>query len=281
MSIPYDTALVNHFRRHDRCEGIGPGGVFAYRIDFSVPFMVTAIHAGHRMRDELLPLVALDEESRRFEEDVATDWIIQGTPSSLWVFDSRAEVDLNRSEKKALPLAAEDFWGQQVFHTIPGPDLNRRSLAKHAAFYAFMASCLQVLIERHRACCVYDIHSYNISRQQQKGIAHPPTFNLGTALLDKSRWGAAIAAWLEALKTVEVPEQTVTVAENLVFEGRGELCRRLTQWDPRILVLPTEIAKIYMDEHTGRVFPEVVQALKVGLKRAVDRQSRGWPFGAI
>jgi hypothetical protein len=51
--------------------------------------------------------------------------------------------------------------------------------------------------------------------------------------------------------------------------GRGELCRRLTQWDRNILVLPTEIAKIYMDEREGIVYPTVVDALGQGLQKAI------------
>jgi hypothetical protein len=38
--------------------------------------------------------------------------------------------------------------------------------------------------------------------------------------------------------------------------------RRLTGWDRNILVLPTEIAKIYMDEHTGNLYDERIEALR-------------------
>jgi hypothetical protein len=133
-----------------------------------------------------------------------------------------------------------------------------------------MAACLTILIERHGRCVVYDIHSYNISHQQQKGFENPPVFNLGTALLDKKGWGSQIDGWLNALRSVTIPGKQVTVAENLVFQGRAELCRRLTDWNPNILVLPTEISKIYMNEHTGRLHPEIIQSLNSGLRKAIE-----------
>ncbi len=57
--------------------------------------------------------------------------------------------------------------------------------------------------------------------------------------------------------------------ENRVFSGAGELCRRLTGWDPRILVLPTEIAKVYMDERKGILHDPLIDALGHGLRRAI------------
>jgi hypothetical protein len=51
--------------------------------------------------------------------------------------------------------------------------------------------------------------------------------------------------------------------------GHGELCRRLTDWDSRILVLPTEVSKVYMDELTGQVYPEITDALASELTRVM------------
>jgi hypothetical protein len=278
LAIPHDPDLIHRFRQQQCLSGTGPGGGFAYQLDFSLPYLVTAIHAGHRMRDELRPLAELDEEDRRFEEDAATDAIIRGVGSTIWGLDSRAEYDLNRPETTALPLTPEQFWGLQVYRKPPGEEMNRRSLAKHAAFYRFVGSCLKILLEKHGACVVYDIHSYNISRQKQKGFTDPPVFNLGTALLDRNKWGTAIDAWLDALRGIRIPGHRVSVAENLVFQGKAELCRRITQWSNDILVLPTEIAKIYMDEHTGRLFADVIEALNGGLQTAVTRHIGFWPF---
>jgi N-formylglutamate amidohydrolase len=271
MPIPYDEDLVRRFRQAKRITTPHDQGGFTVDLDTTVPYLVTAIHAGHNVREELLPLMQLSEEERRFEEDTATDRIIAGCASTISAQDSRSEYDLNRPPDLALPLTPERFWGVTVYHTLPDDAMNRRSLEKHAAFYRFVGSYLQVLLEHFGYCVVYDIHSYNISRQVEKGFAEPPVFNLGTALLDMSRWGNAVNAWLDQLMAIRTPDGPVSVAENLVFEGKGELCRALTDWDPNILVLPTEISKVYMNEHTGVVDAHCVAALAEGLDRAITR----------
>jgi hypothetical protein len=113
------------------------------------------------------------------------------------------------------------------------------------------------------------MHSYNIDRQVAKGFASPPVFNLGTELLDRSKWETPIDGWLQQLRLIEIPGVQTTVAENGVFSGRGEFCRRLTGWDPNILVLPTEISKIYMDEQEGIVYDSVISSLQKGLQSAI------------
>ena len=66
------------------------------------------------------------------------------------------------------------------------------------------------------------------------------------------------------------------MAENEVFLGKGELCRRLTDWDPRILVLPTEVAKVYMDELNGQVNPALVVTLRKALGWAMHGHSQAF-----
>jgi len=171
-----------------------------------------------------------------------------------------------------MPL--EQFWGTRVYREQPGEEMNRTSLAKFKAFHRFLAACLQALIEKHGACAVYDVHSYNITRQLEQGIADPPVFNLGTELLDHSAWGRQIEQWLEQLRRITLPGLDVTVAVNRVFFGRAYLCSSLTRADKRILVLPTEISKIYMDELQGRLKPAVVRSLRQGLQNAFREHTR-------
>jgi hypothetical protein len=277
MAIPFDPELVDRLRGGTRHQGVDATGGFAYDIDLRVPCLATAIHAGHRVRQELAPLMAIGEMERLFEEDPATDEMVRGTPSCLWALDSRTEYDLNRPLRAALPLTPEQFWGVRVYREPPTPEMNRRSLEKYRAFYRFMASCLWVLVERFGSALVYDIHSYNLSRQLAKGIAQPPVFNLGTELLDRRRWGARIDGWLKQLRAIDLPGRLVTVEENRVFSGKGELCRQLTAWDPGILVLPTEIAKVYMDERQGVLHPRIVAALREGLGEAVAEHNSASP----
>jgi len=269
MSIPCDPEVMGKLRNVKRLQGEGAGGGFAFDLDLSTPALAVAIHAGHNVREELTPLLQISEKDRLFEEDPATDRMIRGGANAIWGLDSRAEYDLNRPAGQAVPLTAEQFWGVQVYGTAPTEAMVQRSLEKHEAFYRFAGSCICVLLERFGFCVVYDIHSYNLSRQVEKGISNPPVFNLGTALLDRPRWGERIDTWLNELGRIDIPGLAVTVEENRVFTGAGELCRRLTGWDRNILVLPTEIAKVYMDEHTGALHDARIDAIGRGLRRAI------------
>jgi len=250
-------------------QGIDPLKGFAYRLDFSLPFIANAIHAGHHVREELLPLMALDSDQRRFEEDPCTDLMIKGLGNAVWALESRAVYDLNRSREMALPLTPERFWGTRVYNSLPTPEMNQKSLESYESFYRFMETCIASILDQFGFCIIYDIHSYNISRQQAKGIESPPVFNLGTALLNKSKWKNAIELWLEQLGTISLPGIKTSVAENHVFMGKAEFCRRLSSLDDRILVLPTEISKVYMDEKKGNVYPEKLEAVKNGLQNAI------------
>lgn len=269
MNIPCDPVLLKQIENQGALTATGPGGGFAFQFDFSVPQIAVAIHAGHTVRKELLPYMALGPGQRMFEEDTDTDYMIQGAPNRLWGLDSRAVYDLNRSDDMALPLTPEKFWGTRVYQKPPTPEMNATSLASHAAFYLATGTLITRMLDLFGYCVVYDIHSYNITRQQAKGYTSPPVFNLGTAALDRDRWQPQIESWLDQLRAITLPGIQTTVAENLVFSGKAEFCRRLTQWAPRILVLPTEVSKVYMDEIKGAVYPEVIKALHKGLTKAM------------
>jgi len=269
MDIPSEPEVIEQLRSMKRLQGRSATGGFAFDLDLSTPALVVAIHAGHNVREELLPLMQISEKDRLFEEDPATDRMIRGNANAIWGLDSRAEYDMNRPARQAVPLTVEQFWGVKVYRETPSRDMVRRSMEKYEAFYRFIGSCARVLLERFGFCIVYDIHSYNISRQVEKGIANPPLFNLGTALLDRPRWGEWIDAWMRELSQIKIPGIRTTVEENRVFTGAGELCRRLTGWDPNILVLPTEIAKVYMDERNGILHDPLIDALGQGLHRAI------------
>jgi hypothetical protein len=250
-------------------QGTDSLGGFAYHLDFSLPYIAVAIHAGHHVRDELLPLMSLNSDMRKFEEDHGTDIMIKDLSNSVWAIESRAVYDLNRPKDMALPLDPEQFWDTRVYKTLPTSEMNQKSLVSYELFYKFMETSIASMLGRFGVCIVYDIHSYNITRQQAKGIKSPPVFNLGTALLNKSKWKKAIGLWMEQLGTISLPGIKTSVAQNQVFSGKAEFCRRLCNLDKRILVLPTEISKVYMDEIKGKVYPEMLLAIKDGLQNAI------------
>jgi hypothetical protein len=274
MAIPSDPKIVEQLQSGDRVAGDGDLCGFAYDLDLTVPFVATAIHAGHRVRDELQPLMEISEEDRFAEEDAETGQMIRSCPSAVWALDSRAEYDLNRPPDLALPLEPKMFWGMKVYHTRPSDAMNLRTLEKYRVFYKFFASLVHVLLMKFGACVIYDIHSYNIDRQVAGGHAEPPVFNLGTGQIDRPRWRESVDDWMTTLEKIVIPGHGGMVGENVVFEGRGEFCRCLTSWDPNILVLPTEIAKVYIDEQTGMVVGQTVETLQKELGKAIVGHSR-------
>lgn len=273
MEIPHDQTLLDGIRQTGRIAGRDPNGGFEYHLDFSSPKIAVAIHAGHGVRPDIAPFMALSDAERLFEEDEATEEMIRSFPNALWALESRAVYDLNRDEKMALPLTPEKFWGTKVYRAMPDAQMNEKSLESHRAFYRFLGTLIIHLLERFGVCVVYDIHSYNITRQQAKGFENPPVFNLGTEGIDRQRWQRQVDEWLSLLESVRLPGVETTVAENRVFMGQGELCRRLSHWDSRILVLPTEVSKVYMNELTGEVFPHVTGALSSELARIMALQT--------
>ena len=104
MDIPFEPEVIERLRSAKRLQGEGAGGGFAFDLDLSTPALAVAIHAGHNVRAELLPLMQIPEKERLFEEDPATDRMIRGTANAIWGLDSRAEYDLNRPAEEALPL---------------------------------------------------------------------------------------------------------------------------------------------------------------------------------
>jgi len=273
MTIPSDPEIEKKLLSDTLYRGEGEFGGFSFSVDPSAPYIATAIHAGKNVRDELVPLMKINAKERFFEEDPETNTLIQAAESAVWGLDSRSEYDLNRPEKEALPLTPEKFWGMQVYRAPLKKEMIQLSLNKYHQFYTFMGSWAKSALRRFGVCVVYDIHSYNLGRQIQKGFSSPPFFNVGTRQLDRQRWKTAIEDWIDRLHGLAIPGIETTVAENCVFQGEGELCRKMTRWDEGILVLPTEIAKVYMDEKNGIVDQEKVTALRNHLGNAMADHS--------
>ncbi len=199
MTLPCDPELLDRIRQTGTLSGQDPDGGFAWHMSFDRPQIAVAIHAGHGVRPEILPFMALSQAERLFEEDEATEVMIRGFSNAVWALESRAVYDLNRNEDTALPLTPERFWGTRVYRKIPFPEMNRKSLESHRRFYRHLGILITHLLDRFDQCIVYDIHSYNITRQQAKGFDDPPVFNLGTrgstGTIGGRKWMTGCPCW--------------------------------------------------------------------------------------
>ncbi|WP_298441886.1 flavohemoglobin expression-modulating QEGLA motif protein [uncultured Ferrimonas sp.] len=242
-------------------------GRFFLKIDAYLPVVATAIHAGHRLRDELLPNCLLSPEERYFEEDPFTDDMIASQPITLLGCDSRFEYDLNRS--MTLSTYYKSAWGKQVWKKPLSRKQREVSQHKHCQFYQLYEALIAKLESLFNHVIVFDIHSYNYQR-----IERPtPVFNVGTEQIDMERWGAVATRFCSELDLMALPNIEVNAKINDVFAGRGYLITHTNAHFDRTLVLPTEVKKVFMDEQRGEVYPLVVDGLKLGMKHAFSATS--------
>jgi hypothetical protein len=61
---------------------------------------------------------------------------------------------------------------------------------------------------------------------------------------------------------------------NDTFQGNGFFLKYITTTFNNTLVLATEIAKVYCDEFTAVIYPEVVRSVELQLKELVPLQAK-------
>ncbi len=236
---------------------------FRISINEYVPYVCTAIHDGHRFRDELKLKARLSDFDRWYEEDPYTGAFISSMPIKLVGLDSRFEYDLNRPPASCI---FEEAWGKKVWKKPLTKAEKDRSLKKHRLYYKVTHALIAKLEELFDACVVYDLHSYNWRRWERE----VPTWNIGAENVNMDVFGEGVQDWLEELKRIELDHGIPnTVAVNDVFFGRGFNLSFITENFKNTLVLATEIAKVYCNEETGEPYPSVIRAVKMKLKKAV------------
>ena len=186
-----------------------------------VPVVATAIHAGHDLRSEVRSLLALDEATRRREEDPFTEVVARGVDAHVVVHRSRFEVDLNRSRDECVYLRPDDSWGLEVWSDEPPPTTSwsdRRECTTPST--RSMARLLDPLAARG-PFVVLDVHSYNHRRvgpdaapappadeprrQRGHGLAGPPALRAGRRPLRRRRSTASRVGGRPARRARERP----------------------------------------------------------------------------
>ena len=243
------------------------------------PLVATAIHDGHHARPEVESLFALDENERQREEDPHTAIWTSVAPTRIVGLRSRFEVDLNRPRDKAVYLRPEDAWGLRVWRQPPSPETVARSLAIYDGFYEEVRRVLDDLTKRFRRIVVLDLHSYNHRRGGPGGepadsVSHPE-INIGTGTMDRRRWACLVDGFMDALGQFDFLGRRLDVRENIKFAG-GEFPRWIHQAYPAaVCVISVEVKKFFMDEWSGQVDNEALDAIGRALHSAaacVDRE---------
>ncbi|MEZ4388862.1 MAG: flavohemoglobin expression-modulating QEGLA motif protein [Candidatus Krumholzibacteriia bacterium] len=263
MPIPPEQDLLDLIEAGEPFTATSADGAFTVRVDAWVPYVATAIHAGHELRPDLSKRCLLTPEERRQEEDPYTGDLIASLPITVVCHDSRYEYDLNR------PLARciyETAWGKPVWRRAVTRTQRARSHAKHRTFYRVLDALVTAVETRFGAALVFDVHSFNLARHGEAA----PVFNLGTSQIDLARWDRVIERLRERLAGIDLAPRTVTALCDVVFQGRGYLIAHINANHADTLVVPTEVAKVFMNEVSGELYPLVMEQLAAGFKHALS-----------
>lgn len=244
------------------------GGAFDVKVEEYYPAIGTAIHAGHRLRPELLDNCLLDDSARLLEEDPFTDEFIADFPITLVGNDSRYEYDLNRGPDNAVYDTA---WGVEVWRNPLSDEQRNESLAKHAQFYRVMRALAARVELECGGCMIIDTHSYN---HQVRQYDSPPVFNIGTEQVDEARWRKVLDIFDRELRAMPLPDESATLGWNAVFYGRGYQATVAREHLEKTLVVPLEVKKIFMNELTGEPLPEQILAVRAGFKQLLLEAGR-------
>lgn len=258
--------IVNKIRKEEEFSCRASNNSFSIAIENYVPFVCAAIHNGNNLREELKRKIALSDFERWYEEDPLTGEFISSMPIRIIAHDSRYEYDLNRSPDKCI---YEKAWGKIVWRIPLTWEEKRKSLKKYYQFYRVVDALMEKLLEKFGKCIVYDIHSYNYKRIK----GDTPLFNLGIERIDTKKYGEIIEDWRSQLSKIKISGIKNRVGINEVFKGRGYFLEYITMKFDDVLVLATEIKKVYCNETTGEIYPNIVRELKEGLEKSIIKNA--------
>lgn len=259
--------IIEKIHLEETFEAVSATYSFTLKITDYVPYVCAAVHDGNQFRKELWSNCTHTAYERWYEEDPATKEMVQHHPIVLAGLDSRFEYDLNRAPDNAV---YKDAWGKALWHQPLSEEMHQKSMQKHDDFYRVVHALIAKLESKFITCIVYDIHSYNWKRWTRE----VPTWNLGTKNVDEKRFQKDIESWRFCLENTPLPNAIASTAKiNDTFQGNGYFLQFITQHFQNTLVLATEIAKVYCNELTQVVYPEVVIAVENYLKTALKKHA--------
>ena len=260
------TEIISNIQSEIPFEAVSDDYSFKLKIDEYTPYMCGAVHDGHQFRSSLWENCIHTEYERWYEEDPCTYEMVNSHPIVISGCDSRFEYDLNRPPETAV---FDTAWGKELWRKPLIDKEKSLSLSKHNAFYEVVHALVQQLEKIHGRLIVFDMHSYNWRRWDRQ----VPTWNLGTENIDNERYANIIDSWSGKLGQMNLPGNIPQTSDiNDVFQGNGYFLKYITKQFDNTLVLATEISKVYCDELSGIIYPEVVRSVEKHLKDLIPLQ---------
>ncbi len=258
--------IISNIQSEIPFEAVSDDYSFKLKIDEYGPYMCGAVHDGHQFRSSLWDNCIHTEYERWYEEDPCTHEMVKSHPIVITGCDSRFEYDLNRPPDTAI---FDTAWGKDLWRNPLSVDEKNLSLSKHNAFYEVVHALVQQLEKIHGKLIVFDMHSYNWRRWDRE----VPTWNLGTENIDNGRYANIVDSWSGKLSQMKLPGDIPQSSDiNDVFQGNGHFLKYITNQFDNTLVLATEISKVYCDELSGIIYPEVVRSVGEHLKDLIPLQ---------
>ena len=258
--------IISRIQSEIPFEAVSDDYSFTLKIAEYATYICGAVHDGHQFRKSLWENCLHTEYDRWYEEDPCTKEMVQSHPIVIAGCDSRFEYDLNRGPDTAIYT---DAWGKQLWKNPLAEKEKAQSLQKHNSFYEVVHALVNKIESKYGKAIVFDMHSYNWKRWDRE----VPTWNLGTSNIDNDRFGALAESWRAKLGEIRLPNGIKPTSKiNDTFQGNGYFLKYITQNFQNTLVLATEIAKIYCDEYTGILYPEVVRSVEEQLKELIPLQ---------
>ncbi|WP_299162573.1 N-formylglutamate amidohydrolase [uncultured Eudoraea sp.] len=260
--------IISNIESEIPFEAVSEDYSFTLKISEYAPYICAAVHDGHQFRKSLWDNCIHTEYERWYEEDPCTSQMVASHPIVLTACDSRFEYDLNRPPDGAI---YSDAWGKQLWKTPLSEEEYELSMHKHASFYSVVHALVYQIEKKYGKAIVFDMHSYNWKRWDRE----VPTWNLGTSNIDNSRFGSIVTDWQQKLGEMKLPNNIKSDCKiNDTFQGNGFFLKYITTTFSNTLVLATEIAKVYCDELSAIIYPEVVRAVELQLKVLVPLQAK-------
>ncbi|UII79444.1 N-formylglutamate amidohydrolase [Flagellimonas sp. CMM7] len=258
--------IISNIESGKAFEAVSDDYSFTLKIEKYVPYICGAVHDGHQFRQSLWDNCLHTEYERWYEEDPCTKQMVHSFPIVIAGCDSRFEYDLNRPPETAI---FDTAWGKQLWKETLPENEKQHSLGKHANFYKVVNTLIGKLESNFQNVIVFDMHSYNWKRWDRE----VPVWNLGTSNVDNDRYGNLIENWRAKLGALQLPNGIQSTSKiNDTFQGNGYFLKYITQNFRNTLVLATEISKIYCDELSGVIYPEVVKSVENQLKDLIPLQ---------
>lgn len=236
------------------------------------PLIGVALHAGHNLRSELVPYLAIDEATRFREEDPYSDYWTLACGTRLLTLRSRFEVDLNRRREDAVYRSPKDAWSHDIWAKPLNEDMIAESLREHDRFYTEIERDLRAIERQVGRFVVFDLHSYNHRRAgpdaPPEDAQSNPEINVGTGSMNRALWAPIVEGFMNTLADFDFLGRHLDVRENINFRGRN-LAEFVHERFPETgCVLAIEVKKFFMDEWSGLANTRQVVALLQAFRKA-------------